>query len=59
MNDVPRQKLCDIVARHGRSVIEDPRRCEGLLRDYCGAYRREISALVGAVEEHAAADMLS
>jgi nitrous oxidase accessory protein NosD len=59
MNGVPRQKLCEIVARHGRSVIEDPRRCEGLLRDYCGEYRREISALVGAVEEHAAADMLA
>jgi len=59
MNGVPRQKLCEIVARHGRSVIDDPRRCEGLLRDYCGEYRREISALVGAVEEHAAADMLT
>lgn len=59
MNDLPRQKLREIIARHGREVAEDPRRCEGLLRDYCGGYRREISALVGALEEHAAADMLT
>ncbi len=59
MNDLPRQKLREIVARHGRSVIEDPRRCEGLLRDYCGEYRREVSVLVMTLEERAAADLLA
>ncbi|MGI9106503.1 MAG: right-handed parallel beta-helix repeat-containing protein [Pyrinomonadaceae bacterium] len=59
MNDLPRQKLCEIVRRHGRSVIERPRRCEGLLRDYCGPYRREVSVLVMALEEHVAADLLA
>jgi hypothetical protein len=59
MNELPRRKLLEIVARHGRSIIENPRRLEGLLRDYCGAYRREISVLVMAVEEHAVLDMLA
>ncbi|HEX8370603.1 MAG TPA: right-handed parallel beta-helix repeat-containing protein [Pyrinomonadaceae bacterium] len=59
MNELPRRKLLEIVAKHGRSIIENPRRLEGLLRDYCGEYRREISVLVMAVEEHAAADMLA
>jgi len=59
MNDTPRQKLCEIVRRHGSGVIERPRRCEGLLRDYCGAHRREISVLVMALEEHVAADLLA
>lgn len=59
MNDLPRQKLCEIVARHGRSIADQPRRCEGLLRDYCGGYRREIAALVSALEERVAADLLA
>jgi parallel beta-helix repeat protein len=59
MNDLPRQKLREIVARHGRTVIEDARRCEGLLRDYCSKYRREISVLVMALEERVAEDMLA
>lgn len=59
MNNLPRQKLCEIVSRFGRSVAGDARRCEGLLRDYCGSYRREIAVLVAALEERAAADLLA
>ncbi len=59
MNDVPRQKLREIIQQHGRSIIENPRRCENLLRDYCGEFRREISVLTMALEEHTVADMLS
>ncbi|HEX8246707.1 MAG TPA: pectinesterase family protein [Pyrinomonadaceae bacterium] len=59
MNELPRRKLLEIVAKHGRSIIENPRRLEGLLRDHCGEYRREISVLVMAVEEHAVLDMLA
>jgi len=59
MHNLPREKLREIVARHGRSVADEPRRCEGLLRDHCGAYRREIAVLVGALEERVAADLLA
>ncbi|MBA3240177.1 MAG: right-handed parallel beta-helix repeat-containing protein [Acidobacteria bacterium] len=59
MNEQPRQKLREIVARHGRAVIEDVRRCEGLLRDYSGEHRREVSVLVSALEEHVPQDMLA
>lgn len=58
MNDQPRQKLQEIIARHGRSVIRDARRCEGLLRDYAGRHRREVSVLVSALEEHVPEDLL-
>lgn len=57
MNELPRRKLLEIVAKYGRSIIDQPRRLEGLLRDYCGEYRREISVLVMAVEEQAVSDM--
>lgn len=46
-----RQKLCEIVARYGAAVGEDPRLLEGLLKDLCGEHRREISVLVAAVRE--------
>ncbi|MBA3440311.1 MAG: right-handed parallel beta-helix repeat-containing protein [Pyrinomonadaceae bacterium] len=59
MDNLPRQKLCEIVSRYGRSVASDARRCEGLLRDYCGTYRREIAVLVAALEERIAADLLA
>jgi hypothetical protein len=59
MNEQPRQKLRELVERHGRSLTDDARRCEGLLRDYSGEYRGEVSALVSALEEHVPQDMLA
>jgi parallel beta-helix repeat protein len=59
MNDAPRRKLREIIERHGREIVENPRRVEGLLRDYCGEFRREISVLIMAIEEHSAADLLA
>ena len=59
MNELPRTKLREIVARHGQQVVRDGRRVEGLLRDYCGEYRREVSVLVMALEEHVPSDLLA
>jgi hypothetical protein len=49
--EIPREKLKELVEKNGESLIQDPDRCEGLLKDHCGSHRREISALVGALEE--------
>lgn len=51
MNEAPREKLKEILSKNGESLLEDPGRCEGLLRDHCGPHRREISALVNAMQE--------
>jgi Right handed beta helix region/Pectinesterase len=59
MNNVVRQKLVEILARHGQEIIYAPRRCEGLLRDYVPAQRREISVLVNALEERVPVDLLA
>lgn len=59
MNDLPRRKLVEIVAKHGTRIVENPRRCEGLLRDYAGAFRREISVLTMALEERVPLDLLA
>jgi parallel beta-helix repeat protein len=60
MNDLPRQKLVFIAAKYGASIVENPRRCAGLLRDYCaGGFRREISVLTMALEERVPLDLLA
>ena len=59
MNEQPRQKLREIVTRHGHAVVEDARRCEGLLRDHSGQHRREVSVLVSALEERVPQDLLA
>src|SRR3712207_3690877 len=58
MNELPRQKLRELVARHGRPIVRDARRVEALLKDYSGRFRREVSVLVSALEEGVPQDML-
>ena len=57
--EVPREKLRELVAKNGDLLINDSDRCEGLLKDHCGEYRREISALVGALEERVPMELRS
>ncbi|MBA2503675.1 MAG: hypothetical protein H0V27_12430 [Pyrinomonadaceae bacterium] len=59
MIDVPRQTLREIVAKYGRSVCENPKRCKALLRDYCGTHRREINVLIAALEERVGEELLA
>lgn len=59
MNNLPRQTLRRILAKHGSEVCNDAKRCENLLNDSCGAYRREINVLVNAIEERVPLDLLA
>ncbi|MDQ3687127.1 MAG: hypothetical protein M3430_16250 [Acidobacteriota bacterium] len=59
MSDVPRQTLRNLIAKYGRDLCSDAGRCEGLLRDLCGAYRREINILISALEERVPLDLLA
>src|SRR5437867_4993780 len=58
MNNLARQKLCEIVVNYGRAVCHDPQRCEALLRDLCAAHRSEVHVLASALKERVAADLL-
>ncbi len=51
MNNLPRQQLCTLVARYGKTICDDPYRCKGLLHDFCGQFKGEISVLMSALEE--------
>lgn len=59
MNDLPRQTLSRIIAEHGRGICDAPKRVEALLKDLCGAHRREINIIVGALEERVVADLIA
>jgi hypothetical protein len=59
MNNLPRKSLSQIIGKHGRDICADAARCENLLKDLCGAYRREINVLVNAIEERVPLDLLA
>jgi hypothetical protein len=57
--ELPREKLKELLEKNGDSLLQDRDRCEGLLKDYCGSHRREISAIVGAMEERVPLELKS
>ena len=57
--DRPREELATIVSRYGREIVGDPRRCEGLLRDTCGACDREIFLLASVHKKHIPEELLA
>lgn len=59
MHEIPRQKLCELIAVHGRSLHQDRRRCEGLLQDVCGGHQQEVFVLMSALKENVATELLS
>lgn len=58
MHNEPREKLRELIVEYGRSLCADPRRCEALLKDYCGQYKREIFVLMTALKNRVADDLL-
>lgn len=57
MDNLPRQTLCELIAKYGESLCDDPSRCEGLLRDFCGRHRLEINVLIDAIKERIPTDL--
>src|SRR5262245_10523348 len=51
MNDLARQRLCELIEQHGAELSEDSRRCRALLKERCGELRAEIDALIDALRE--------
>jgi hypothetical protein len=56
-NDIPAETLRRIIQQYGVSICDEPRRCETLLRDLCGEYKREIHLLIGAQYEKIPAEL--
>lgn len=59
MNNEPAEKLRELITEYGTTLIDDPRRCEAFLKDYCGQYKREIHLLISAIREGVPAELLA
>lgn len=51
--------LRQILLKYGKEICSDARRCENLLKDLCGSFRRETNVLVNAIEERVPLDLLA
>jgi formylglycine-generating enzyme required for sulfatase activity len=59
MEPTVRDILCDLIRRYGRSLCEDPARCQGMLNDLLrGQHRREVYVLISALKAGIADDLL-
>src|SRR5512135_3556304 len=59
LNDLPRKNLIALIERSGRSLCQDPVRCEGILRDLSPGHPREIFVLVAALRQQVGTDLLA
>ena len=62
MNNFPRKKLQELINSHGSAICEDHKRCEAWLQDICAGkkkYKAEIFALINALKQRVAADLLN
>jgi hypothetical protein len=59
MDQQPRDQLCALVSQYGPALGDDPQRCEGLLRDLCTGYKREVHTLASAAREGVPAELLA
>lgn len=50
-NEKVSESLCKIVREYGTNVCKEPSRLEGLLKDYCGEYKKEIFIIVATAKE--------
>lgn len=57
--NLARQKLGEVLELYGRTICDEPQRCEALLRDLCGGHRRDIFLLVAALKERVVPDILA
>ena len=59
MNNEARKQLIEIVKKYGIKILDEPRKVEGLLRDFCGDCKREIFSIVSALKEGASTELIN
>ena len=58
MHDLPRQKLSELINKHGHTLFDDARRLEGLLKDVLrNEHKRETFVLISALREGVAHEL--
>ena len=59
MNNLPRQKLCEIIKIYGKDVCSDHKRIRGLLNDFCSGNHPEINFLLAVLEEQVYTELVA
>ena len=59
LNDHPRKQLQIMIVQFGRTVCDNPKRCEALLRDFCPEHKRELNLLIAALKENIPQELLN
>jgi len=59
LNNEARKQLIEIVKTYGIQILDEPRKVEGLLRDFCGDCKREIFSIVSALKEGASTELIN
>ena len=59
MNNLPRQKLCEIIKIYGKNACSDHKRIRGLLNDFCCGNYPEVNFLLTALEEQVYAELVA
>src|SRR4051812_33627795 len=57
MNNLAREKLCEILTTGDHSLCDDARRVRALLNDHCPILKREIHVLVSAMEQRVVSEL--
>ena len=58
LDEHPRQQLRFMLETYGRSIIENPRRCRGMLKDLAPKNTRETNLLMLALDNHIVAALM-
>ena len=57
LDNHPRHQLRFIIENYGRSIIDDPRRCRGMLKDLAPKHQRETNLLMLALDQKLVAEL--
>jgi formylglycine-generating enzyme required for sulfatase activity len=57
LNNEARRQLIEIVKTYGIQILDEPKKVEGLLKDFCGDCKKEIFSIVNALKEGVAKDL--
>ena len=58
LDEFARRQLHFIFQRYGQSIIDEPRRCKGLLKDLAPKYQRETNLLLLVLEHRLVSELL-
>jgi len=59
LDNEARKQLIEIVKKYGVKILDEPRKVEGLLKDFCQEQRKEIFSIVSALKEGASTELIN